>query len=77
MLVSEVLDLVGEALGLPPGRVRVESAYGDFAEWDSMGALAIVTALDRQGIKVSPSEIDCIGTANGIVELFRKYGRLV
>jgi acyl carrier protein len=76
MTEKEVIDMIGDALGLPEGRVTAGSAFGEFAEWDSMGALMIVTVLDRQGIKVPPAEIDRIASVKGILDLFRANGRL-
>jgi len=46
--VSVVTHIVAKALGLPDGRVKVEDTIDTHPEWDSLGHLNILTALERQ-----------------------------
>ena len=51
--VSRVTSLIASALGLPPGSVTEEDTIDKFPEWDSLGHLNILTALEKRfGVQV-------------------------
>jgi len=44
---QEVLDVIGKALNLDDNSISVDSSIDDFEEWDSLGHLGILSALDK------------------------------
>jgi len=44
---EEVLRVIKNALDLKDGRLTIDSAVGDLPEWDSLGHLGILSALDK------------------------------
>jgi len=44
---QEVLDVIGKALNLEDNSVSLDSSIDDFEEWDSLGHLGILSALDK------------------------------
>lgn len=45
---SRVTETIANALGLPPGRVKPEDGIDTFPEWDSLGHLNILMALEKE-----------------------------
>jgi acyl carrier protein len=74
---SEVLQLIAGTLGLPAGRLRADSGAHDLAEWDSMGVLSILAVLGGEGIRLDPGETMHLASVEGVLQTFRKAGRLV
>ncbi|HLB43598.1 MAG TPA: acyl carrier protein [Gammaproteobacteria bacterium] len=44
---KEVLEVIQKALGLDAKLITIESSVGNINEWDSLGHLGILTALDE------------------------------
>lgn len=76
MTEQQVVDLIASTLGVPGEKVERSSRAEDFPEWDSMGALTLVTMLDRQGVRIQPEEIGRIQSVEGIISAFREAGKL-
>jgi hypothetical protein len=53
-----------------------DSCSKDFPEWDSMGTLAILTVLSRQGVQIDPGSVDMLQSIHGIIGQVRDAGRL-
>lgn len=67
--------LVADALGVAPAAITAESKAGDLAEWDSMGTMSILVALDRHfGLKLEPSETAQLASIAGIHKLLAAKG---
>ena len=45
--VSQVTEIIAQALGLAPGSVQAEDTIDSFEAWDSLGHLSILTALEK------------------------------
>ena len=45
--VSQVADIIARALGVPADRVREQDSIETIPEWDSLGHLNILSALDK------------------------------
>ena len=45
---EEVDQLIAETLGIPRKRVTPELAFGGVAEWDSLGHVSIMLALEER-----------------------------
>ena len=73
---DEVFRLVADALGLRPHQLSGSSVAQDFSEWDSMGTLAILAAVSRDGVKLEIGEAASLQSMEGILGLYRSTGRL-
>jgi acyl carrier protein len=47
-LNNQIADLISEALGVPRDQVTESFSYGDIPEWDSMGHMNIMMALEEK-----------------------------
>ncbi len=74
---DEVIAIIADAIGVPASRITANSSVADFAEWDSMGTLALLTLLDRHGVKLEPGDAAILQSVQGVFEAVRKAGRLV
>jgi len=53
-----IADLISQTLGVSRDQVTNELAYGDLPEWDSMGHMNLMMALEEKfGIQVSADTI--------------------
>jgi acyl carrier protein len=74
---EQVLELVASALGVPRTALNSDSTSEELAaEWDSMGMLALLTALDREGVQLDPGNIQLVQSVSGVLAAFRAAGRL-
>lgn len=71
-----VLQIIAEALDLPAGKLDRNSKAADVPEWDSMGILSILSALDREGVKCDIGNTDSLQSVQGILQAFRAVGRI-
>jgi len=46
MKTSEIIDLITNALDLEPNSLTIDSSSEDIEEWDSLGHITILSALD-------------------------------
>jgi len=76
MTKNEVLSLIANAIGVPAERITDRSVAADFAEWDSMGTLALLAVLDRGGVAMEPGDGAALQAVQGVLEAVRKAGRL-
>jgi acyl carrier protein len=76
MTEQDVLDLVSDALVVPRGQIHRGSSSEDTSEWDSMGILGILTALNRCGVRVEPTDVGKLRSMEGILAEVRKAGML-
>ena len=71
---EEVLEVIRTALAIKPGELSLNSAIGNVAEWDSLGHLGILSALDKffDG-KVAPiKDMAMADSVNKILELLKE-----
>jgi hypothetical protein len=73
---DQVVELVAGALGVSAARLNGESKAGDLVEWDSMGIVGLLTALNRDGIRFPPNDVHALQSMQGILGIFREAGRL-
>lgn len=73
--ISLVSAIVAQALELPADRVREETAMEDTKEWDSMGHLNILAALDKKfsGKAGKISGLSKATSVTKIAELLREH----
>ena len=68
---KKVKSIVASALHLSP--IDDEARQSDFAEWDSMAYLAIVSALEKEfGIKVNYKNIGRFDSVQSIVKEIKR-----
>lgn len=73
---KDVVQLIADALGLPEGGLTCDSVAQDYSEWDSMGVLALMVMLKREGITLDIGEAAKLQSVSSIVDLFRAKGIL-
>jgi len=73
---DQVISIIADAINVPVGHVTANSTATDFGEWDSMGTLVLLTTLDRHGIKIDLGDTSQLQSVQGILNAFRKAGRL-
>ncbi len=67
-LTAQVIGLVAEALQVAPETIEAETAFGDLPQWDSMGHMEIILALEeRFGVEVSAETIGALTSVPLIV----------
>ncbi len=76
MTEQEVVDLIGEALGVETGKVGRNDVAADHPEWDSMGMLALMTMLNAEGIEFDPGDAESLQSVQGVIAAFQSRGKL-
>ena len=76
MTETDVLSVVAEAIAVPADRLTPNSTAAEIAEWDSMGTLALLTILDRNGVKLEPGDAAGLQSVQGVLDAVRKAGKL-
>lgn len=57
-VMTDVKALIAEALGVDTDQVTDDLAYGDLPEWDSMGHMNVMMALEeRFGVEITTETI--------------------
>ncbi len=60
-LLNQVRALVAEALQVASEEIGAETAFGDLPQWDSMGHMEVMLALEeRFGVEVSAETIGAL-----------------
>ncbi len=68
-LLNQVQGLVAEALQVPPDAVGAETAFGDLPQWDSMGHMEVMLALEeRFGVEIDADTIGALTSVPRIVQ---------
>lgn len=67
--VTRIIEIVASVCGVEKEAVTPESTVGDFPAWDSMGHLAILSAVEQAfEISFDPEEMMEIEDVNDIVK---------
>ena len=65
--LPRVQALIAETLQIPPESITSTLAFGDIAEWDSMGHMQIMMALETQfGVDIDADSILALTTVPAI-----------
>ncbi|MBF0522443.1 MAG: acyl carrier protein [Candidatus Omnitrophica bacterium] len=72
---SEVLNLIQKALNLKDKKITIDSVMADFTEWDSLGHLGIIVALDKffSGKVGGIKEIATADSVRKILDILKKH----
>ena len=64
-----VADLISQTLGVSRDQIASELAYGDLPEWDSMGHMNLMMALEEKyGIQISADTITNLVSIPAIIK---------
>jgi acyl carrier protein len=75
--VTEFLDDLCAALGRDPGSLNLTDARADVPEWDSIGHLGILSAIDAElEVPVDDPDIRSFDTIGGLVDKLKGLGAL-
>ena len=72
--LQEFLDLIHEALEMEDDKLTLEDGVDTVEEWDSLGHLSIIAALDSLGIDTEKDEYRSFDTIAKLVELVKMEG---
>ena len=72
----EVLRVIEDALDLKAGSVNVNDGVNTLEEWDSLGFLSILSALEKKfGNKVSAiDDLGRVRSVREIIDIFKREG---
>lgn len=70
---KEICRVIERALGLPDNSVNVNDSMETIQEWDSLGLLTILSALDeRFGNRIAAiDEISSVRSVKGIIDILK------
>jgi len=72
-IYEEVKSLLVEQLQVEPGLIQPTLSFGDIPEWDSIGHMTLIAALEEQfGIKVTTETISQMISIEAICDLVQK-----
>jgi len=71
---EEVLDVIRKALVLKEGELSLDSAIGNLAEWDSLGHLNVLSALDKffDGKVATIKDMAMVDSVRRILEVLKE-----
>ena len=74
-LTNQVQALLVESLRVPTGQVTSELAFGDLPQWDSMGHMEVMMALETQfGVEINADTIAALISIPAIVAYIQENG---
>lgn len=66
-LSTQVQDLLMKSLRVPADQITPELAFGDLPQWDSMGHMEVMMALEAQyGIEINAETIGALTSISAI-----------
>ena len=74
MNTTELLNMLCKALEIEEGSITLDDTVDTIEEWDSLGHLSILAALDLLSIDTDKDEFRNFDTVAKLVELVRKEG---
>jgi len=76
MKEADICDVVAEALSLKAGSVSVDDGTETLREWDSLGFLAILSALEKKfGSRVAAiDDLASVRSVKEIIDIFKREG---
>ncbi|OGX30080.1 MAG: hypothetical protein A2879_05475 [Omnitrophica WOR_2 bacterium RIFCSPHIGHO2_01_FULL_49_10] len=76
MKENDVCNVIAEALGRRAGSVSVDDGTNTIKEWDSLGFLSILSALEKRfGTKVAAiDDLATVRSVREIIDIFKREG---
>jgi acyl carrier protein len=76
-ICARVRQLIGETFGVPAGEVAADMAYGDLPQWDSLGHMDVMMALETQfGVEISTETIAELVSVEAICSYIERNGHV-
>lgn len=77
MSLSTLERIFGETLGIDPAVLQDHSSGRDFAQWDSLAHLTIISRLEEEfGVEFEVEHIQSMRTYGQIKNILRDLGKL-
>jgi citrate synthase len=74
-LTNQIQELLAESLRVPTDQVTQELAFGDLPQWDSMGHMEVMMALEAQfGVEINADTIAALISIPAIAAYIRENG---
>jgi acyl carrier protein len=74
---TEALKWIAEVFHTDADLIKPETLRADILEWDSLGVLALMAAIDSDfGIIISDEELGDMNSVNDILDILRQAGKL-
>lgn len=74
-LTNQIQALLAESLRVPTDQVTPELAFGDLPQWDSMGHMEVMMALETQfGVEINADTIAALISIPAIVAYIQENG---
>lgn len=72
-IINKIKPIIANSLGIPVDSVSDNLAIGDIEQWDSMGNMAIISALEESlGIEFPLDDLFELNSVDSIVEEIKK-----
>lgn len=73
---GEVISTIAEALNVSPETLTDELSIGDIPEWDSVGNLTIITALEQHfGVEIPLEDLMDLTSVGSLVEEIKQLSK--
>ena len=74
MKEKDVCNVIAEALNLKPGSVSIDDGTNTIQEWDSLGFLSILSALEKKiGSKLAAiDDLAAVKSVREIIDIFKR-----
>ena len=74
-LTNQIQALLVESLRVPADQVTLELAFGDLPQWDSMGHMEVMMALEAQfGVEINADTIAALISIPAIIAFLQENG---
>ena len=71
---DRVIKIIAEAIQVESNKIDEDTAIGDFANWDSMSQLIIITSLEKEfDIKFDPEDIMDLEDVGDMISAIEGY----
>ena len=76
MKTADFLNLLCESMNRDPGTLTLEDTPETVEQWDSVGHLSIISAIDQLGVAVDNDEMQNFASIRELVNRLKQRGAL-
>ena len=76
MKTAEFLNVLCESLNREPGSLKLDDTTDTVEEWDSVGHLSIISAVDQLGVPVDNEDMQNFASIRELVDKLKQKGVL-
>jgi acyl carrier protein len=70
---EKLLSSLKEALQMENREIELEDIFRDYEEWDSLGRLSLIAALDEEfDLQIEDKEFECLITVSDLLKAVEK-----